>query len=356
MELPFAALHQLCALLLDDLERVPAPQREALETAFGLGAGAQPDRFLIGLAVLSLLSEAAEERPLLCLVDDAQWLDRSSAQVLAFVARRLEAESVALVFAIREPLEQSGSWPAAADAARGSVGRQRANCSRRNRRAAGRAGARRGSWPRRAATRSRCSSCPARSPPPSWRGASAFRARARCRTGSRRASGAARAAAARDAATAAARRGGADRRAGVAVARRRSSVSDRSAGSCVRGTACSSSAPASRSDTRCCVRRSTGRPPPTSARRRTRRWPRHRCRRSTPIAGRGTAPMPRSGRTRTSPTNWSARRDERRRAAVWRRPPRSWLAPPRSRSTMARARRSLEPPGPSSWPGRPRRR
>jgi DNA-binding CsgD family transcriptional regulator len=105
MELPFAGLHQLCSSLLGHLERLPPPQREALGTAFGLSSGGQPDRFLISLATLSLLAEAAEEAPLLCLVDGAQWLDRSSAQVLAFVARRLQAESVALVFAVREPLE-----------------------------------------------------------------------------------------------------------------------------------------------------------------------------------------------------------------------------------------------------------
>src|SRR4051794_40053040 len=103
MELPFAGLHQLCASLLEGLERLPEPQRDALETAFGLSHGRQPDRFLISLATLSLLSEAAEAQPLVCLVDDAQWLDRSSAQVLAFVARRLKAERVALVFAVREP-------------------------------------------------------------------------------------------------------------------------------------------------------------------------------------------------------------------------------------------------------------
>ena len=104
MELPFAGLHQLCAGLLDGLERLPAPQREALATAFGLDSGAQqPDRFLVGLAALSLLSSAAAEQPLICVVDDVQWLDRSSAQVLAFVARRLAAESVVLLFAEREP-------------------------------------------------------------------------------------------------------------------------------------------------------------------------------------------------------------------------------------------------------------
>jgi DNA-binding CsgD family transcriptional regulator len=103
MELAFAALHQLCAPMLDHLGGLPAPQREALGTAFGLSGGRTPDRFLVGLAVLSLLSEVAAEQPLLCLIDDGQWLDRTSAQVLAFVARRLGAESVGLVFATRTP-------------------------------------------------------------------------------------------------------------------------------------------------------------------------------------------------------------------------------------------------------------
>ncbi|MFA1538426.1 ATP-binding protein [Actinomadura monticuli] len=102
MELPFAALHQLCAPLLDGLGGLPAPQRDALETVFGTRAGPPPERFLVGLAVLSLLSEASEEAPLLCAVDDAHWMDRASAQVLGFVARRLLAESVGLVFSSRE--------------------------------------------------------------------------------------------------------------------------------------------------------------------------------------------------------------------------------------------------------------
>jgi DNA-binding CsgD family transcriptional regulator len=106
MELAFAGLHQLCAPMLDRVERLPAPQRDALSTAFGLTGGLAPDRFLVGLAVLGLLSEVAEERPLVCLVDDAQWLDRASVQALAFVARRLLAESVALVFGVRQPAEE----------------------------------------------------------------------------------------------------------------------------------------------------------------------------------------------------------------------------------------------------------
>jgi DNA-binding CsgD family transcriptional regulator len=105
MEIAFAGLHQLCAPMLGGLARLPALQRYAVSTAFGLSAGAAPDRFLVGLAVLGLLSAAAEERPLVCLVDHAQCLDRASAQVLAFVARRLLAESVAVVFSVREPSE-----------------------------------------------------------------------------------------------------------------------------------------------------------------------------------------------------------------------------------------------------------
>jgi DNA-binding CsgD family transcriptional regulator len=101
MELAFAGLHQLCAPFLDRLGRLPGPQRDALGTAFGLRDGNAPDRFLIGLAALSLLSDVAEEQPLVCLVDDAHWLDQASADTLAFVARRLFAESVALVLATR---------------------------------------------------------------------------------------------------------------------------------------------------------------------------------------------------------------------------------------------------------------
>ena len=106
MELPFAGLQQLFGSMLGSLERLPGPQRDAVEVAFGLRAGPAPDRFEVGLAILALLAEVAEHEPLVCVVDDAQWLDQASARTLAFVARRLMAESVALVFAVREPGEE----------------------------------------------------------------------------------------------------------------------------------------------------------------------------------------------------------------------------------------------------------
>ena len=101
MELAYAGLHQLCAPLLDRLDRLPVPQRDALATVFGRRAGTAPDRFLVGLATLTLLAEAAEQQPLVCIVDDVQWLDQASAQILGFVARRLLAERVAVVCAAR---------------------------------------------------------------------------------------------------------------------------------------------------------------------------------------------------------------------------------------------------------------
>ena len=106
MELAFAGLHALCSPMLDRLGHLPGPQRDALNTAFGMSAGPPPDRFLVGLAVLSLMADFAEEQPLVCVVDDAQWLDRVSSQTLAFVARRLLAERVGLVFALRETGDQ----------------------------------------------------------------------------------------------------------------------------------------------------------------------------------------------------------------------------------------------------------
>src|SRR4051812_1149345 len=102
-ELPFAGLHQLCAPLLRHLDRLAEPQRTALRRALGLAAGAAPDRFLLGLATLGLLTAAADERPLLCLVDDAHRLDGASTQVLGFLARRLRAEPIAIVFAVHAP-------------------------------------------------------------------------------------------------------------------------------------------------------------------------------------------------------------------------------------------------------------
>ena len=111
MELPFATAQQLCAPVLDLVERLPDRQRDALRVAFGLGSGEAPDRFLVGLAVLSLLSEVAQERPLLCVVDDAQWLDRASAQTLAFAGRRLLVERVVLVFATRDASEELQGVP-----------------------------------------------------------------------------------------------------------------------------------------------------------------------------------------------------------------------------------------------------
>jgi DNA-binding CsgD family transcriptional regulator len=111
MELAYASLHQLCGPLLDRLDRLPVPQRQAMEIVFGLSAGGAPDRFLVGLAVLSLFAAVAEERPLLCVVDDAQWLDRTSGLTLAFVARRLLAEPIGIVFGAREPGEELRRMP-----------------------------------------------------------------------------------------------------------------------------------------------------------------------------------------------------------------------------------------------------
>jgi DNA-binding CsgD family transcriptional regulator len=111
MELAFAGLHQLCAPIVEHLDRLPVPQRDALRTAFGTRVGPPPERFLVGLAVLSLLSEVAGERPLICVVDDEQWLDQASAQALGFVARRVAADPVGLVFAARVPGAELAGLP-----------------------------------------------------------------------------------------------------------------------------------------------------------------------------------------------------------------------------------------------------
>jgi DNA-binding CsgD family transcriptional regulator len=111
MEFAFAGLHQLLAPMLDRVEQLPVPQRDALRTVFGISAGPPPDRFLVALAVLSLLAEVATDRPLICVVDDEQWLDQASAQALGFVARRLAADPVGLVFAARVPGEELAGLP-----------------------------------------------------------------------------------------------------------------------------------------------------------------------------------------------------------------------------------------------------
>jgi hypothetical protein len=111
MELAYAGLQQLCAPMLDRRSRLVAAQRQALEVVFGLTSGPAPDRFLVGVAVLSLLSEMADERGLLCVLDDAQWLDDASALTLAFVARRLRAEPIGIVFSTREPTQELRNLP-----------------------------------------------------------------------------------------------------------------------------------------------------------------------------------------------------------------------------------------------------
>ena len=122
MELAFAGLHQLCGPMLDHVGKISPPQRDALRTAFGVAAGPPPDLFFVGLAVLGLLSEVAADRPLICLVDDEQWLDRASAQVLGFAARRLVADPVGLVFAARDPSAELAGLP---EARSQRTGRQR---------------------------------------------------------------------------------------------------------------------------------------------------------------------------------------------------------------------------------------
>src|SRR5580704_2314592 len=111
MELAFAGLHQLCGPLLGHTGRLPGPQQRALQTVFGLSEGPPPDPFMVGLAVLGLLSEVAGERPLICVIDDEQWLDRASALALGFAARRLAADPVGLVFTARAAGPALGGLP-----------------------------------------------------------------------------------------------------------------------------------------------------------------------------------------------------------------------------------------------------
>ena len=163
MELPFAGIHQLCATMLDRLDALPAPQRDALSVALGLTAGEVPDRFLVGLAVLSLLSAVAEERPLLCLVEDAQWLDAASSQILGLVARRVRAESVAIVVAVREPEPDPPHATSTVCPSSRLEGLPEHGCPRaageRGHRAGSTAASVTGSSPRPGETRSPCWSC-----------------------------------------------------------------------------------------------------------------------------------------------------------------------------------------------------
>jgi hypothetical protein len=111
VDLPYAALHQLCRPMTRQIDALPQPQSDALQVAFGLAAGEAPDRYMVGLAALGLMSEAAATQPVLCVVDDAQWLDPETTRALAFIARRLGADSVGLVFATREVVEELGGVP-----------------------------------------------------------------------------------------------------------------------------------------------------------------------------------------------------------------------------------------------------
>ena len=128
VDLPYAGLQQLCRSMLDTVDLLPAPQRDALHVAFGLSAGDASDRYLVGLAILTLFSEAAATEPLLCVVDDAQWLDTETTQALAFVARRLGADTVALMIASREHVDDFDGLPAMH---LGGLGIGRASCRER---------------------------------------------------------------------------------------------------------------------------------------------------------------------------------------------------------------------------------
>ena len=110
MQLPFAAVQQLCVPFMDRIGQLAPPQQAALETAFGLSDQPPADLFIVGLAVLELLADAAEQQPLLCLVDDRQWLDFASAQVLSFVARRLGSESLGMIFVPASRTSTSRAW------------------------------------------------------------------------------------------------------------------------------------------------------------------------------------------------------------------------------------------------------
>ena len=189
MELPFAGLHQVCAPLLDRLGSLAEPQRRALGVAFGLASGNNPDRFLVALGALSLMAETSEERPLLCVVDDAQWLDQASAQVLGFVGRRLLAESIALMFAARtlppgvtSPDHLAGLPKLSLD---GLDDSRPGRCWPRSRRVRSTRASGPGSSRRRTAIRSPCSSSAVAWIPPSWPAGSPCRTRETCPSASK---------------------------------------------------------------------------------------------------------------------------------------------------------------------------
>jgi hypothetical protein len=353
MELAFAGLQQLCAPMLDRLERLPGPQRDALGTAFGLRTGEPPDRFLVGLSVLSLLAEVAEEEPLVCLVDDAQWLDRVSAQTLAFVARRLLAESVGLVLAVREPSkeQQFAGLPEQVvgglsdDGARALL--ESAIPGRLDERVRDRIVAEMGGNPLallelpRGLTVAELAggfALPDASPLASQIEQSFLRQLQPLPVGTRRLL-----------LTAAAEPVG-----DVSLLRR---AIERL------GIGADAAAPAEAAGLIELGARVRFRHPLVRSaayrvagwaicRRCIARWPRRPIQRPIPTAARGIVPTLRWGPTRRLPPNWSARPGGRRRAVGWRRLPRSWSARPRSRlsPTVGHGVRSW-PPAPSSWPG-----
>ena len=324
MELAFAGVHQLCAPLLDRLDRLPAPQRTALRTAVGLGRGAPPDHFLVGLAVLNLLSDAAGERPLLCLVDDEQWLDHASAQVLGFVARRLAAEPVGLLFAAREPSDDLAGLPRLAV---GGLPEREARAlldaaltgplddQVRDRIVAETGGnplalleLPRGLTPAELAGGFALPDAV----PLSASIEASFRRRLDAAPGRQPAAGAARG-------------GRSGRRSGAGLAGGRAARDRRSRRRRRQPTpACWRSAPGCGSGIRWRARRPTGRGRCRSARTSIAPCPRRPTRPWIPTAGPGTGPRPRPDRTRRSRPSWSGRPDGRRPAAGWRRPPRSW--------------------------------
>jgi hypothetical protein len=171
MELAYSGLHQLCAPMLEHLERLPVPQREALAIVFGRSAGPVPDRFLVAIATLTLLADVAEQQPLACIVDDAHWLDQASVQIIGFVGRRLLAERIALVCAVRTGIGDD-VLVGLPELFVGGLGERDARAT--------------GSSPRAAAIPSRCSSCHVTPRSRIWPSMSARRTRRRWRTRSRR--------------------------------------------------------------------------------------------------------------------------------------------------------------------------